>query len=196
MSEQDEKIGRPLLIAACVLCGGVGVLVGVLLCMPLIPYTVPESYAALLGAALGSIITVGGAWWLTTNKERHERAEGRALIRKELWTFRTEFAQTMTDLGAALDQGQDGDLLDAVQQRLQAVARQATAAIGSIDDLRQVFASLGPHGPLCRAGLTRAVSDTKNRIEAVLERGLGFAVAEEEPLRRNLAEIDRHLARL
>jgi hypothetical protein len=196
MSEQDEKIGRPLLIAACVLCGGVGVLVGVLLCMPLIPYTVPESYAALLGAALGSIITVGGAWWLATNKERHERAEGRALIRKELWAFRTEFAQTLSDLGPALDQGQEGDHLDRAQERLQAVGNQAIAAMGSIDDLRPVFASLGPHGPLCRAGLTRAVSDTKKRIDSVLERGIGFAVDEDEPLRRNLVEIDRHLGRL
>lgn len=196
MSEQEEKIGRPLLIAACITCGGVGVLVGVLLCMPLIPYTVPESYAALLGAALGSLITVSGAWWLATSKERHERAEGRALIRKELWAFRTEFSQTMMDLEAALNQGQDGSLLDDAQQRLQAVSNQAILAMGSIDDLRTVFASLGPHGPLCRAGLTRAITDTKGRIDAVLERGLGFAVAEEEPLRRNLAEIDRHLARL
>ncbi|CAN7394598.1 hypothetical protein LJR143_002228 [Pseudoxanthomonas sp. LjRoot143] len=196
MSDQEHTVSRGLLVAACITCAGVGVLLGALFCMPIVPYTIPESSAALLGAAVGSLVTVSAAWWLSTHKERQARAEGRELIRRQLWAFRTEFAQAMDDVAAALSEGQDSERWEPLRKRLEGVSGQAPAAMGSIDDLRPLFVTLGPHGVLCRAGLTRAITNARDRIDDVLNRGMGFLAAEEEHLLRNLHEINRELARL
>lgn len=51
----------------------IGALFGVLLCLPLLPYELPESAANVIGAALGAIFAVWGAAWITDAKERKQQ---------------------------------------------------------------------------------------------------------------------------
>ena len=59
---------------------GGGVFAGVLFCLPLVPYTLPDSAANILGAALGAVFAVWGAAWIARSGERRKAADFRTAV--------------------------------------------------------------------------------------------------------------------
>lgn len=51
-----------------------GVIAGLLLCLPLLPYEMPDSSASVIGAALGAVFAVWGAAWVADLKESKHRS--------------------------------------------------------------------------------------------------------------------------
>ena len=169
-------------------------LLGVLFCMPLVPYDVPESSAAMLGAALGSLVTVSAAWWLATHKERSARAESVAFIRRELWAFQLELSQAMDAAGHAVDR--DRDMLDDAHGRLMAVWSRTEPTLEIIDAMKPVFATVGPHGLVCHWGIRKALSEIDEALRRLSSSGPALFAAEDAGLLKAKAEIALHLSKL
>lgn len=53
------------------LIGFVGILVGLVLRLPLFPYSLPPDVANVMGAAFGAMFAVWGAAWVSDRKEKH-----------------------------------------------------------------------------------------------------------------------------
>lgn len=194
MPDQDHIVTRGLLVAACITCTGVGVLLGVLFCMPLVPYEIPESSAALLGAALGSLVTVGAAAWLATHKERHARAEAVAFIRREMGLFQLEYAQALEAAAHAVDL--DQNRLNEAHVRLMALWSRIGPTLEILEMLKPVFASVGPHGLVCHWGIVQALTAAEGSLHALSANGIALFAAHDETLLGAKAKIDIHLAKL
>ena len=116
-----------------------GVGVGVIFCLPLLPFTIPDSAAQLIGSFLGAAIAVSGAIWVTTIKERKFRSDLRlaAIVIHE--PFIDSLAERMADI--VLLNGQTAPLDQSAIESLEFGKNLATVTRSSFDDLRPAFSS-------------------------------------------------------
>lgn len=116
-----------------------GIGIGILFCLPLLPYTLPDSSAQLIGSFLGAGIAVTGAIWVATSKERRFRADLRLAAIVIYEPFMNSLAERMADILPLNDQiaPLDAPSLEALQfgRNLSVVTH------SSFEDLRPAFAS-------------------------------------------------------
>ena len=116
-----------------------GIGVGIILCLPLLPFTLPDSAAQLIGSFLGAAIAVTGAIWVTTSKERKFRAD----LRLAAIVIHEPFIQSLAERMAriVLLDGQTTPLDQSAIESLAYGKNLATVTRSSFEDLRTAFSS-------------------------------------------------------
>jgi hypothetical protein len=116
-----------------------GIGIGILICLPLLPYTLPDSSAQLIGSFLGAGIAVTGAIWITTNKERQFRADLRLAAIVIYEPFMNSLAERMA--GLFLLDGQTTPLDQIAMESMEFGRNLSKVTRPSFEDLRPAFAS-------------------------------------------------------
>lgn len=144
-----------------------GVGVGIIFCLPLVPFTLPDSAAQVIGSFLGAAIAVTGAMWVTTIKERRFRADLRlaAIVIHE--PFLNSLAERMA--GIVPLNGQITPLDQAATESLAFGRNLARVTRSSFEDLRPAFAST-PNDIIVHRHLLGAMDRFIAFFDAELER--------------------------
>jgi len=140
-----------------------GILFGLLICMPLVPWQLPESTANILGAALGSVVAVWGAAWMADRKDRRRGQ----LAHKAVSSLATPL---LADADLFLRQlGVYSDNKNKSVEYGHFISRSLLEAIDRFDEgmqaLSELFVGLGGHGVIARAALQQAASTMRTATD-------------------------------
>jgi hypothetical protein len=142
-NRNDKKMKRirswfgehPWVCAAFLL--GIGL--GLLIALPILPFKLPDSSAQLISAFLGAAIAVTGAMWVTSHKERKFRSELRLAIHSVYISYKFALFERLDKLKASERQTQP--LSSGDTEILESAKRMSEITKKSIEDLRPAFQS-------------------------------------------------------
>lgn len=136
----------------------IGAFLGVVICLPLIPFELPEGHASLIGAAFGAFVAVWGAAWVTDGQSRRNQAIAREEIETVVRPTINRFDRLIIDLEAAIDAG-EGAGLELATERADAIRNECRSIFTWLREAKPLFYQLGAAGMSGHARLTYAVND-------------------------------------
>jgi hypothetical protein len=146
-----------------------GVGVGILTCLPLVPYVLPDSSAVLIGSFLGAGVAVTGAIWVTTIKERRFRADLRlaAIVIYKPFIFSIE--ECMSAIVALAGQTEPLDIT--AKNALVRGKNLSTVTRASFENLRPAFTTT-PNDIIVHSHLLGAIDRFIGFIDAETQRDM------------------------
>jgi hypothetical protein len=139
-----------------------GAILGLLICLPLLPYELPESSANVIGAALGAVFAVWGAAWVADLKERKHQ---QYLVRAIESTIQPTLLR-VEQFGANLERvGREWDEVTSRDERvtrIQSLLPESVLVLERLGELERrldflvpLFLQLGGHGAIAHGQLIK-----------------------------------------
>jgi hypothetical protein len=136
----DWLHAHPWVIVA--FCGGA--LAGVLICLPVIPWELPDSSANVIGAALGALIAVWGAAWVSLRKERESTLMAAKALEATMTPVLSRAERMLAHLGSMTFE--DKDSIRHAYAFSQELHMAVAAAADRLKFMAPVFLGLGGPG--------------------------------------------------
>jgi hypothetical protein len=131
-----------------------GVLAGMVMCLPLVPYKLPDSIANLLGAALGAALAVWGAAWISEHKERQKLTAAKEVLRQVLDPVSKLTDTLIYDL-EAVREAPSPEAYGRIRKASTVLSRATQVFEERMEDLQPALVQLGGPGLLCGMNLRR-----------------------------------------
>jgi len=154
-----------------------GIGVGILICLPLVPYVIPDSSAVLIGSFLGAGVAVTGALWVTTIKERRFRSDLRLAAMVIYEPFITAIEECMSTIVALA--GQTVPLDITAKNALVRGKHLSEVTRASFENLRPAFATT-PNDIIVHSHLLGAMDCFIAFIDAETQRDISRSQQQQE----------------
>lgn len=138
-----------------------GTFVGALIALPLVPYSLPDSTANLIGAALGAGIAVWGAAWVSAAHARKAQTTALEVIKRISQTY-------LKAIGGFVRAVESDATPDLIQMTAAEVTVELDGFRRRVTSLESAMLQIGPVGLLAHADLSEILqhaADDKTKME-------------------------------